>query len=372
MTFKFHIHYLLTVSFLIFVSCSTKAADSTRPDRAVAAHDGISTGSLPADDTDVIKLAALWRQRSQEKGPFDYPLGVGDVLEISVPAIEELRGRTVRVLNDGTISLSFVGKLEVAGLTEEELQQKLVERLKEYMYSPRVIVFVKEYRSRQVAVLGAVVKPGVYGVGSGGDTLLDMISQAGGIAPGADSRIYFIPAKPTDSAEAQKVAATLPESLLRQDPMPLILQRTDPILIDLKESSFGGYQQYLSLHVRPGDVIMVPGGGQVLVEGWVEKPGAYPLSSGLTIAGVVIQAGGQLFPADANSVRVIRAEKGGTKSFIVADLDKIKRGESPDVPLQSGDIVEVSAQTAKLVPYGLYRFFSAIVNVGVGASVPLR
>ena len=45
-------------------------------------------------------------------------------------------------------------------------------------------------------------------------------------------------------------------------------------------------------------MIMVPGGGQVLVEGWVEKPGAYPVSPGLTVAGVVVQAGGPMYPAE--------------------------------------------------------------------------
>jgi len=80
----------------------------------------------------------------------------GDVLEISVPAIEELRGRVARISGDGTISLPFVGKIQAAGLTEEQLKQKLVERLEQYMYNPRVVLFVKEYRSRQVAVLGAV------------------------------------------------------------------------------------------------------------------------------------------------------------------------------------------------------------------------
>jgi hypothetical protein len=41
-------------------------------------------------------------------------------------------------------------QIPAAGLTEMELHDKLVERLKQYMYNPRVIVFVKEYRSQQV------------------------------------------------------------------------------------------------------------------------------------------------------------------------------------------------------------------------------
>jgi hypothetical protein len=68
---------------------------------------------------------------------------------------------------------------------------------------------------------------------------------------------------------------------------------------------------------------------------------------------------------------VIRAERGGTKSFMVADLEKIKRGDTPDIPLQGGDIVEISAQTSKLIPYGLYRFFSTVVSIGVGANIPI-
>jgi polysaccharide export outer membrane protein len=239
------------------------------------------------------------------------------------------------------------------------------------MFSPRVAIFVKEYRSRQVAVLGSVLKPGLYSVKTGADTILDMISQAGGIASGADPRLYFIPAELANAGEVNKIAATLPQSLLSQDPSPLILKRADPILIDLQELALGGYQHYLSLAVRPGDVIMVPGGGQVLVEGWVEKPGAYGVTPGITVAGVVVAAGGPLYPADTTSVKIIRSEKGGKKSFLTADLDKIKKGESAEITLKGGDIVEVSATNSRLIPYGLYRFFSSVVNIGIGGTIPL-
>jgi protein involved in polysaccharide export with SLBB domain len=117
---------------------------------------------------------------------------------------------------------------------------------------------------------------------------------------------------------------------------------------------------------------MVPGGGQVLVEGWVEKPGAYNVSPGLTVAGVVAASGGLLYPADVNVVKVLRADKLGAKSILVADLEKIKLGESSDIALQSGDIVEVPSKTSKLIPWGLYRFFTAIVSVGVSGSLPIK
>src|SRR5437016_4935768 len=365
------IYLLILLSGCAASGTQSPQGSSSSTDTSLHSPAPSSLASPLADKSDFDKLVSLWQIRSQEKAATDYPVGVGDVIEISVPAIEELRSRTVRISGDGTIALPFIGKIEVAGLTEEELKQKVTEQLKQYMYSPRVIVFVKEYRSRQVAVLGAVVRPGLYSVTNGADTLMDMLSQAGGIAPGADLKIYLVPAERVDKGQVKLVSSTLPEGLLRQDPAPLILKRTDPILIDLKQLSFGGTQQYLSLQVRPGDVIMVPGGGQVLVEGWVEKPGAYSLSPGLTVAGVVAQAGGPLYPAEINAVKVIRAEKGGSKSFIYADLAKIKRGDSQDIPLQGGDIVDVSAQTSRLVAYGLYRFFTTVVNIGVGANIPL-
>lgn len=331
-------------------------------------------GPSPVDvskNRDLEKLAKLWKERTQDKTVTDYPIGIGDVLEITVPAIEELRGRVVRVSGDGTISLPFVGKLVVTGMTEEQLREQMTTNLKRYMYEPRVSIFVKEYRSRQVAVLGAVFKPGLYSMTSGSDTILDMLSQAGGITSGADPRLYFIPAESVGGGDqVQKIAASLSDPNIKGDPSGL-LSRADPILVDLKELALGGYQQYLSLAVRPGDLIIVPGGGQILVEGWVDKPGAFNVTPGLTVTGIVAAAGGLLYPADDNSVRIIRNERGGKRTLLTADLAKIKSGEASDISLQGGDIVEVSATSSRLIPYSLYQFFQSIVKIGIGGTIPI-
>ena len=241
--------FALGLAFATLAGCATHEPNANSP--AQISANPIAAVSIAGDSGDVQKLADLWLKRSKEKAATDFPIGVGDVVEISVPSIDELRSRTVRISGDGTVALPFIGKLEAAGLTEEELQQKLVERLKQYMYSPRVIVFVKEYRSRQVAVLGAVPKPGLYSVSSGADTLLDVLSQAGGISPGADPKLYLIPAEPADKGGLTQIASAMPQTLLQQDPMPLVLKRTDPILIDVKQLSFGGNQQYLSCRFAP-------------------------------------------------------------------------------------------------------------------------
>jgi protein involved in polysaccharide export with SLBB domain len=285
--------------------------------------------------------------------------------------MQELSNRTTRVLGDGMISLAFIGPIRAEGLTEEELGEQIRVRLQKYMYNPRVMIFVKEYRNRQAAVLGSVAKPGLYSLSSEADTILDLISRAGGILPGADPRIHLIPAEPLESDKTKEVASTLPRVVLANDPSALILKRTDPILIDLKELAYGGYQNYLSLPVRPGDVIMVPGGGQVLVEGWVEKPGAYGITPGLTVTGIVAAAGGPLFPADTAAVKVIRTDRRGGKRSLFADLEKIKSGKEQDIVLQGGDIIEVSSTPGKLIPYSLYRFFSTVISIGIGGTIPI-
>lgn len=365
----------LFILLIVINGCAVALDDSNESkEKTATTPPQIANLSVPAaSNTEIDKLARLWQIRSQKIAASDYPVGAGDVVEVSVPAIEELRDRVVRISGEGTISLPFVGNLQAAGLTEDALKQQLVERLTKYMYNPRVVLFVKEYRSRQVAVLGEVVKPGLYSLTSGADTILDVISQAGGMKPGADPRIYLVPFEQVNSGQPQQqVASVLSASILSQEPTQVILKRSDPILIDTQELAYGGYQQYLSLAVRPGDLIMVPGGGQVLVEGWVDKPGAYPVSPGLTVAGVVAAAGGPLYPADLSAIKVLRSAKGGKKGLILADLEKIKHGESADVPLQGGDIVEVVGETSKIIPYGLYQFFTTIVKIGVGGNIPFK
>jgi len=362
----------LLIFFVVVGACFPLSSTSAEGGMARETTPGSEAGGavLSQDSSDLERLALLWHKRAAKAAGADYPIGPGDILEISVPSMEELRSQTVRVSGEGTISLPLLGKIQVGNATEEELKESIRERLRQYMYDPQVITFVKEYRSRQVAVLGAVVKPGLYGLNSGADSILDMISRAGGITSGVD-RIYLIPAETVPSDKVGNVTAALPRGFFDKDPAPLILKRNDPILIDIKEMAFGAHQIYLSLPARPGDVIMVPGGGQFLVEGWVEKPGAYNITNGLTVSGAVIAAGGPLFPADTTAVKVIRNEKRGRKTVLVVDLEKIKRGEEPDMALQGGDIIEVSSTDAKLIPYGLYRFFSTIINIGVGANIPL-
>src|SRR5262249_52976590 len=82
------------------------------------------------------RLTQLWQRRTKEGVLADHPLGPGDVLELSVPAIDELKDRTVRVSGEGTITLPYVGVVRTAGMTDQELSAEIRRRLGKYMYHP--------------------------------------------------------------------------------------------------------------------------------------------------------------------------------------------------------------------------------------------
>jgi len=353
---------------LLLYGCTPTAARPSQEVRATVSDrvSSVTAGTSP-EQTDLARLAELWRQRQGHI--VDYPIGPGDVIEISVPAMKELESRTVRVSGEGTISLPFIGTVPVKDLTEDQLSEQLRQHLDKYMYDPQVNVFVKEYRSRQAAVIGAVQKPGLYNLASGADTILDVLALAGGLSTNAAQRILFIPAEPLDGRKAKELASLFPVQLGSPAPSPLFLKKVDPLVIDLQLLSNGEGQIYLTMPARPGDIFLIPGAGDVLIDGWVEKPGAYKITSGLTLLAAVAAAGGPLFPADTNTVKILRTEKDGVRTFFFADLEKIKHGEQEDPRVQEGDVIEIASSTTKMIPYAVSRFFSTIFHVG--GSVPI-
>lgn len=357
--------------------CAAVPPDPSSAPAPVATGNGgatIARAQAQAEEkTDVDRLARLWERRKADNTASDYPIGPGDVIEINVAGVDEYKDLSQRVTAEGTIALPFIGIIDTRGLTDKTLRAEIRRRLQSnYVRDPQVSLFVKEFRSRQVAVIGAVQKPGLYNLASPADTLLNMISQAGGTTAAAAERILFIPAEPAEPDKAKEVISAMPVQMLSQDPSPLILKNAEPLVISLDGVNRHGQEKYLSMPARPGDILMIPGAGEVLVQGWVAKPGAYKITPGLTLMGVVAAAGGMTFPADAAAVELIRTNSAGHKAKIVADLGAIKSGASPDLPLREGDVVEVAASSPKLVAYGFYRFFTSLVHVGASATIPIR
>jgi polysaccharide export outer membrane protein len=348
--FSVCVRILLLLSLLVSAGC---ASTPTSPEPF--------PGS-PTSSSDP-RLAALWQERSLETARHDFPIGAGDVLQIGVPGLPELKERSVRVGGDGNIELPLIGVVPVAGRTEQDVTEALRRRLEaSIMYDPSVYVFVREYRSRIVGVIGAVDKPGFYPLASTDDTILDALTRAGGINDKAAPRLLFMPAAP-QGAGAGPLVPALASAGASDD-----LRRSDPIVIELSSYTVTGGPMYLSLPVRPGDVMFVPERGEVLVKGWVHQPGSHPISPGLTVLGAVIAAGGVDFGANRDDVLLIRSDREGRKLSQSFDLDQLERGEQLDIAVQSGDVVDVPASPPKAVLSGFYSFAQGIINIGFGRT----
>src|SRR5437867_5425522 len=109
-----------------------------------------------------------------------YVLGPEDQITIRVLDIEEMNDEPVLVASRGYIRLPLVGSIEAAGLTTQELEAKLVGRLKTYIRNPDVAVSVTVRRSHPVSVMGSVNTPGVFQL-QGSPTLFEVLSMAGGL-----------------------------------------------------------------------------------------------------------------------------------------------------------------------------------------------
>ncbi len=300
----------------------------------------------------------------------DYRIGPGDLLKVNVFDVESL-DRTVRVSDSGTITLPLIGTLRVAGLSERAVEQAVAKQLEaKYLQDAEVSIFVQGYNSQRVAILGAVMKPGQFSLSRDHTSILDMISEAGGLARDAGSRIYLLPAERNDPAKLAMLNTAAKVGISDAAPIAEAVDpKSDPIVVDVEDLLNPGTQSALTLPARAGDVIVVPEAGQFLVDGWVEKPGAYSLARGATVLAALTAAGGPLYPAATAAVQVVRTGRSGERNVIDANVNNIIDGKGEDIPLRAGDIVYVPASFAKLPLYAVYQFVSNVFRIA--GTVPV-
>jgi polysaccharide export outer membrane protein len=338
---------------------------------------GCAPGNAPAPadqqttrgaDAERLRIIAL--ERSRTATAESYLIGAGDLLEVNVFDLEEMN-RKVRVAASGYVQLPLIGAVKAAGRSESDLSAEIAKRLsKNYLQNPQVDVFVEEYKSQQVAVTGSVAKPGLYPLTRDRYTILDMISEAGGLTREGGAVIQFIPAVAGKISAAFEVASAAEGIPLGNDSSGP-LGSADGISIDLNDLLRGGNKTALNVPVAAGDVIFVPEAGSFTIEGWVEKPGTYGLTRNTTVLAALSTGGGALFPARLANVRILRATEGSreARQAIEVDLNAVRAGRTPDVPLRSGDIVRVPGWKMLMVPWGMYTFVKSLVSVG--ASIPI-
>jgi polysaccharide biosynthesis/export protein len=119
-----------------------------------------------------------------------YIIGVEDELQISVWREPEL-STSVVVRPDGMITLPLINDVKAVGLKTEELQNVLMEKLKNFVNEPQVTVIVRSIRSRKVYLVGEVGHQGTFTI-NGDMTALELLAAAGGVGPFAKADAIYI------------------------------------------------------------------------------------------------------------------------------------------------------------------------------------
>ncbi len=277
-------------------------------------------------------------------GP-NYVIGPEDVLEIDVFNVPELStkreggtGGGVRVANDGTIMLPLLGRVQAAGLTAQQLVERLQAKWGEtYLQNPQVTVFVKEFQAKPVSVIGAVERPGLYYL-TGQRNLIEVLSMAGGLA------------KRGGTAAGRTVMVTR-KSGFKQLPSAEGLSALAPDRVEINlQKLLYAQEPALNIEIMPLDTISVSRADIVYVVGAVKKAGGFVLEDRekVTVLQALALAEGLEGTAARNSARIIRRGEGGSRTEIPVNLGKILKGQSSDMELAANDILFVPDSTGKV------------------------
>lgn len=317
------------------------------------------------------RIAELALAEGSKQG--DYVIGGGDLLGIEVFDVPEL-SRDVRVNESGFVSIPLVpDKVQAAGLTAFQLQDKLAELLQSngLVTHPQITVTVKEQHSEPITVIGAVKMPltlqAVHQL-----TLLQVLSQAGGITDDAGSKVLITrvrrlpapaaadPGSPSNSSAASDQAA---------NSQPVMGESKDSISIDLNDLLDSGDPKY-NIPLYGGDVVTVPHSGVIYAVGAVQRPGGFAMETDrqqLTVLKIVSLAGGLTPTAKPGSAVILRQAPGSAqRRQLPVDVKKIITLKSEDLTLERNDILYVPDSTGK---HALRRSAEIAIAIATGAAI---
>jgi len=293
------------------------------------------------------------------KAPVDdtrYRIGPGDVLTIVVRKAPELSG-PVRVDQRGMIRIPMIdGDVSAACRTESELASQIATLYLEFKNNPSVEVFVTEFQSRPVAVIGAVNAPSQFRL-QRQVRLLELISFAGGPSKEAGRVVNVIHTGgpiicQKDAPETDAAAAAAGLSVFKLNDTIKGKEEANPF-------------------IQPGDIVQLPEADQVFVIGHVVQPRAIILKDKvITVSWAIAMAGGAARDGKTNNIRIIRELGGAGKQEILVDLKAIQKRQAEDIALVPNDIVEVGSSTGKTILGILQGAVPSAISQGVIRVIP--
>jgi len=299
---------------------------------------GIIAQEQPQQTTEPAKISQNPSELSPASDVTDSSLriGAGDLLEFSVYNVPDLSTKT-RVSSSGDAYLPLIDYVHVGGLTVEEAQTVVEKKLSDgqFLKDPHVTLFVDQFASQGVSVLGEVARPGVYPV-LGEQRLFDVVSAAGGLTDRAGHSVTITHRK----------------------------QRDKPVIVELARNIADSPDR--NIQVYPGDTIIVRRADIIYVVGDVARPSGFLMDrGGLTVLQAVALAGGTTQTSKLSGAKIIRKTEAGMSETPI-EIKKILDAKAPDVAMLADDILFVPSSTRKVLGK---RTLDAAIQLATTASI---
>ena len=259
-----------------------------------------------------------------------YRIGPGDVLDIRIYNRPQLSRDAVRVEGSGMIRMPLIDtEIKATCLTEGELAKEISTRYARYYKNLQVDVFIKEYHSRQVAIIGAVNDQSRFEL-QRRVRLLELLTYAKGPSAKAGQTINIVHS--TTSSSCTQTDETDESAAFSSYKLSDVLQG------DPKSNPY----------LEAGDIVTVPEADQVYIVGNVFMPLTISLKEPITLTRAIAMAGGLKQDTRKDKIRVLRQEPGTSiRKEIMVDLYAIEKKRSEDLALAPNDIIDVPTSAGK-------------------------
>ena len=226
-----------------------------------------------------------------------YVIGPQDNLSITVSDEPELTSK-YRVDSDGTISMPYLKRVTLAGLSLADAQDKITALLKaDFIRNPQVRVEVDQFKARSVLMTGEVRIQGKLTLPGTTMSLLEALALAGSATQNASNEVLIMhPPKPGEKAP-------------------------DPITVNRKDLELGKVGRDITL--QDGDIVNIPVAKRFYISGFVKNPGSFVLDTGTTVGQAIILAGGLSDRGSDRRIRIGRVVGGKTVDISVSMEDRV-------------------------------------------------
>ncbi len=278
-------------------------------------------------------------------------IGPDDTVTIMALNVDEI-SKAWRVGPTGELNLPMVGRLNAAGMTAEQLEKAIGDRLKEYVRDPEVTVFVSDFKSHPITISGAVEHPGILQLEKP-TPLFAVLAQAGGVKdPGSTVTLSRAMENGPISGSAAVTSRDGKYSVLE---LPL-------------QDVLRGNGASANVEVHAFDTITVSQVKHprlVFLAGEVNKPGAIELDTQDTVSltKALALAGGLTHVAKPANTMIRHINANGQETALAfVNINKVMKGKAKDLTLMEGDVVIVPSST-------LQTYLEAMATTGITSSV---